>query len=145
MILKRVLASAGLGCTLLVPTSIAVNADVASAAATTSGHCSPVTGVQWVLPYAPHTKPLRERSVLRAQAGEREGARQAGGTYPGWPFGLALHGLSEQDWARLHRRVRKEQAQHQRCVLRMDSRLTTHAGWVTTERANRRGTTALRT
>jgi len=56
MIFKRVLASAGLGCTLLVPTSIAVNADVASAAATTSGHCSPVTGVQWVLPYAPHTK-----------------------------------------------------------------------------------------
>jgi hypothetical protein len=43
------------GLRLFVPISIAINGEVASAAVI-SGHCGPVTGVQWVLPYAPNTK-----------------------------------------------------------------------------------------
>jgi hypothetical protein len=56
MALKRLLVSGVLGCILLVPVSIAVTAAEASAAAATSGHCAPVSGVQWALPYAPNTK-----------------------------------------------------------------------------------------
>lgn len=56
MALKRLLVSGVLGCTLFVPVSIAINGEVASAAAVISGHSAPITGVQWVLPYAPNTK-----------------------------------------------------------------------------------------
>ena len=56
MALKRLLLSGILGCTLLVPVSIAISGGVASAAANTSGHCASVTGPQWALPYAPNTK-----------------------------------------------------------------------------------------
>jgi hypothetical protein len=98
MALRRLLVSGALGCTLLVPASIAVNTEIASAAALTSGHCSPISGVQWALPYAPNDKGTaydvnvvkfncgRAQAYIRTLVKEKVHAKLSG-PIPGGPSG----------------------------------------------------------
>lgn len=103
MPLKRLLVSGVLSCTLLTPATIAVTAVGVSAATVTSGHCAPVSGVQWALPYAPSTKGTSyDVSVVKyncanAQAYVRTLVKEKvhsklSGTIPGGPSGWQCTG-----------------------------------------------------